>query len=329
MAPSIMVVDDSPTVRKLVQVTLEREGYQVVPQEDGMQALSALRYQLPAVIFLDIAMPQMDGYQVCKLIRHNADSRHLPIIMLSGKDGFFDRMRGRMAGATAYITKPFEPQTLLNTVQQHVPSPAAEDTAAKAYIQNESQETEAGITAANRQGAPEEVPPSPYMPETAARNQAAPTASFDNPATAQGSQSREKTAFEQTSASHSPGHAQPNREQPATADTFQKSQETDKGGRTAAPKQAAAEASNPVASQREKAPSPGNAGQKSPRPPTEPTQTPAAPSPHFMVRCPACNKRYRAKAEFQGRIIHCPNCRTRFRIASQGAKSPVQQDSQE
>ncbi len=115
----VLVVDDSPTVRKLVSVTLERQGYQVITASDGMQALAKLNEVVPGLILLDITMPNMDGYQVCKFIKSNAITKHVPVLMLSGKDGFFDKIRGRMAGSTEYLTKPFDPDVLLRAVQKH------------------------------------------------------------------------------------------------------------------------------------------------------------------------------------------------------------------
>ncbi|MCA9963581.1 MAG: response regulator [Anaerolineales bacterium] len=123
----ILVVDDSPTIRKLVSMTLEEAGYSVVVAADGMQALgklnghsSELNGRLPNLILLDITMPRMDGYQVCKIIKGYKETKGIPIVMLSGKDGFFDRVRGRMAGSTDYITKPFKAENLVEAVSKHI-----------------------------------------------------------------------------------------------------------------------------------------------------------------------------------------------------------------
>jgi twitching motility two-component system response regulator PilG len=116
---SVLVVDDSPTVRKLVSITLKRHNYRVITAADGLEALSELKTDLPDLVLLDITMPRMDGYKVCKMIKGNDATKHLPVVMLSGKDGFFDKMRGRMAGSTEYITKPFEPDTLIDVVTKH------------------------------------------------------------------------------------------------------------------------------------------------------------------------------------------------------------------
>lgn len=123
----VLVVDDSPTIRKLVSMTLEEAGYSVVAAADGMQALgklnghsSELNGRLPNLILLDITMPRMDGYQVCKIIKGYKETKSIPIVMLSGKDGFFDRVRGRMAGSTDYITKPFKAENLVEAVNKHI-----------------------------------------------------------------------------------------------------------------------------------------------------------------------------------------------------------------
>ncbi len=117
---TILVVDDSPTVRKLISSKLEKSGHEVFCAVDGMDALSKLGEVLPDLILLDITMPRMDGYQVCKLIRSNAETKDIPIVMISGKDGFFDKVRGRMAGTTGYITKPFGPETLMKALDVYI-----------------------------------------------------------------------------------------------------------------------------------------------------------------------------------------------------------------
>ncbi|MDQ3253010.1 MAG: response regulator [Acidobacteriota bacterium] len=114
-----MVVDDSPTVRKLVTLKLEGQGHQVIAATDGIDALAKLNESIPDLILSDITMPRMDGYQLCKLIKSNPTTKHIPVVMLSGKDGFFDKMRGRVAGSTAHMTKPFEPDELIKTVAKY------------------------------------------------------------------------------------------------------------------------------------------------------------------------------------------------------------------
>jgi twitching motility two-component system response regulator PilG len=119
----IMVVDDSATVRKVVVMTLEKAGYRTIQAGDGAEALILLReHGIPALFLVDIMMPGMDGYALCKSLRQNPETSRTPIIMLSGKDGFFNKVRGRMAGASHYITKPFEPSQLLNAIKSQIGS---------------------------------------------------------------------------------------------------------------------------------------------------------------------------------------------------------------
>jgi twitching motility two-component system response regulator PilG len=118
----VLTVDDSLTVRKIVAMTLERFGYRVLSAADGMQALSRLNEQRPDLILLDITMPRMDGYQVCKTIKQNPYTKQIPVLMLSGKDGFFDKVKGKLAGATDYLTKPFQEDELIKAVEKHMKS---------------------------------------------------------------------------------------------------------------------------------------------------------------------------------------------------------------
>jgi twitching motility two-component system response regulator PilG len=129
--PVVLVVDDSPTVRKIVQLTLQRERIRVVTAGDGLSALAAVSDTQPDLILLDIMLPRMDGYNICHLVRNNPEYRDLPIIMLSGKDGIFDKMRGKLAGSTEYMTKPFDSTELVQTVRRYLDSPGARDRAAK------------------------------------------------------------------------------------------------------------------------------------------------------------------------------------------------------
>jgi twitching motility two-component system response regulator PilG len=117
---SILVVDDSPTVRKLIAGKLEKSGHDVVCANDGVEAMERLEGMVPDLILLDITMPRMDGYQVCKNIRSKSSTKDVPVVMISGKDGFFDKVRGRMAGTTGYITKPFGPETLMKAVEMYL-----------------------------------------------------------------------------------------------------------------------------------------------------------------------------------------------------------------
>jgi len=135
--PVVLVVDDSPTVRKIVQLTLQRERIQVVTAGDGLSALAAVADEQPDLILLDIMLPRMDGYNICQVVRKNMAYRDLPIIMLSGKDGLFDKMRGRFAGSTEYITKPFDSSELVQTVKRYLDTPAAREQAARRAAQRQ------------------------------------------------------------------------------------------------------------------------------------------------------------------------------------------------
>ena len=117
---TILVVDDSATVRKLISGKLEKSGHAVICAEDGVEGLAKIEENLPDLVLLDITMPRMDGYEVCKQIRANPASRNVPVVMISGKDGFFDKVRGRMAGTTGYITKPFGPETLMKALETYL-----------------------------------------------------------------------------------------------------------------------------------------------------------------------------------------------------------------
>lgn len=116
---TILVVDDSPTVQKIVAVTLERKGYKVFLAGNPLQALAKLDEIIPNLVLLDINLPHMDGYQVCKVIKNNSLTKDIPVVMLSGKDGFFDKVRGKMAGANDFISKPFQPSQLVEAVKKH------------------------------------------------------------------------------------------------------------------------------------------------------------------------------------------------------------------
>ncbi|MEP6947103.1 MAG: response regulator [Acidobacteriota bacterium] len=117
---TILVVDDSATVRKLISSKLEKSGHNVLTAVDGVEAMEVIEKHVPDLVLLDIAMPRMDGYSVCKLIRANAAVKNVPVVMISGKDGFFDKVRGRMAGTTGYITKPFGPETLMRALETYL-----------------------------------------------------------------------------------------------------------------------------------------------------------------------------------------------------------------
>ena len=123
----ILAVDDSVTVRKVVALTLEHKGYRVLTANDGMEALAMLNEHRPDLILLDITMPRMDGYQVCKVIKQNPYTKGIPVLMLSGNDGFFDKMKGKLAGATDYLTKPFKEEALLKSLGKYIKPKKDED----------------------------------------------------------------------------------------------------------------------------------------------------------------------------------------------------------
>jgi len=111
-----MVIDDSITIRKSAEMFLSQAGHQVVLSGDGFDALSKINDYQPDLIFCDIVMPRLDGYQTCSLIKRNRRFRSIPVVMLSSRDGLFDRARGEMAGSEQYLTKPFGRESLLETV---------------------------------------------------------------------------------------------------------------------------------------------------------------------------------------------------------------------
>jgi len=115
----VMVIDDSNTIRRSAEIFLNQAGCEVILAQDGFDALSKITDHDPDVVFVDIMMPRLDGYQTCSLIKRNAKYRGTPVIMLSSKDGLFDRARGRMVGSDQYLTKPFTKDTLLTAVREH------------------------------------------------------------------------------------------------------------------------------------------------------------------------------------------------------------------
>lgn len=119
-AVKVMVIDDSNTIRRSAGIFLKNAGYAVILAEDGFDALSKIADQHPQIIFIDIMMPRLDGYQTCSLIKRNDRFKSTPVIMLSSKDGLFDRARGRMAGSDEYLTKPFTQETLVAAVNEYV-----------------------------------------------------------------------------------------------------------------------------------------------------------------------------------------------------------------
>lgn len=115
----IMVIDDSSTIRRSAEIFLGQVGYKVILAEDGFDALAKINDTHPDLIFCDILMPRLDGYQTCALIKKSAKFRNTPVIMLSSKDGLFDRARGAMVGSDEYLTKPFTKDSLLKTVRNY------------------------------------------------------------------------------------------------------------------------------------------------------------------------------------------------------------------
>ena len=116
----VLVIDDSNTIRRSAEMYLRQAGYEVILAEDGFDALSKIADHQPRLIFVDIMMPRLDGYQTCALIKQNAKLKATPVIMLSSKDGVFDRARGRLAGSDRYLTKPFTKEGLIAAVNEYV-----------------------------------------------------------------------------------------------------------------------------------------------------------------------------------------------------------------
>jgi len=116
----ILVIDDSKTIRRTAETLLSKEGCQVFTAIDGFDALSKIADHQPDLIFVDIMMPRLDGYQTCSLIKHNKVFKETPVIMLSSKDGLFDRARGRIVGSEQYLTKPFTRDELLGAISNQI-----------------------------------------------------------------------------------------------------------------------------------------------------------------------------------------------------------------
>lgn len=117
----VMIIDDSKTIRRTAETLLTKAGCQVVTATDGFDALAKIAESEPDIIFVDIMMPRLDGYQTCALIKNNNAFKQIPVIMLSSKDGLFDRARGRIAGSDYYLTKPFSRDELFTTIREHCP----------------------------------------------------------------------------------------------------------------------------------------------------------------------------------------------------------------
>ena len=116
----VMVIDDSKTIRRTAETLLKKEGCDVVTATDGFEALAKIADHQPQIIFVDIMMPRLDGYQTCALIKNNQLFRQTPVIMLSSKDGLFDKAKGRIVGSEQYLTKPFTREELLSAIRRYV-----------------------------------------------------------------------------------------------------------------------------------------------------------------------------------------------------------------
>jgi len=125
---TIMIIDDSKTIRRTAETLLEKAGCKVVTATDGFDALAKIADTRPDLIFVDIMMPRLDGYQTCALIKNNSEFKSTPVIMLSSKDGLFDKAKGRIVGSDQYLTKPFSKNELLSAIEQHtnISAPVAE-----------------------------------------------------------------------------------------------------------------------------------------------------------------------------------------------------------
>lgn len=118
----VMIIDDSKTIRRTAETLLAKAGCDVITAVDGFDALAKIADSNPDLIFVDIMMPRLDGYQTCSLIKNNADFAAKPVIMLSSKDGLFDKARGRIVGSDEYLTKPFSKEELFDAIERHRPA---------------------------------------------------------------------------------------------------------------------------------------------------------------------------------------------------------------
>jgi twitching motility two-component system response regulator PilG len=125
MSIKVMVIDDSNTIRKTTESLLTKEGYEVLTAADGFEAMSLITDHQPDIIFVDIMMPRLDGYQTCTLIKNNRHFKETPVVMLSSKDGLFDGARGRIAGSDQHINKPFTREELIEAITRHVKTTTA------------------------------------------------------------------------------------------------------------------------------------------------------------------------------------------------------------
>jgi len=116
----VMIIDDSNTIRRTAEALLKKAGYEVLTAADGFEAMSLITDHRPDIIFVDIMMPRLDGYQTCLLIKNNKQFKHIPVIMLSSKDGLFDRARGKIAGSQEHVNKPFTQEELIEVISKYV-----------------------------------------------------------------------------------------------------------------------------------------------------------------------------------------------------------------
>ncbi len=116
----VMIIDDSSTIRKSAEIFLKSSGCEVIMAEDGFEAMHKIVDNQPDIIFIDIVMPRLNGYQACMLIKKNPVYQSIPVIMLSSKDGLFDKAKGRIAGSDDYLTKPFSSKNLIDVIQKYV-----------------------------------------------------------------------------------------------------------------------------------------------------------------------------------------------------------------
>ncbi|MGF6593488.1 twitching motility response regulator PilG [Pseudomonas sp. 2835] len=126
-ALKVMVIDDSKTIRRTAQILLSEAGCEVITAIDGFDALAKIIDHQPQIIFVDVLMPRLDGYQTCALIKQNSTFKDTPVILLSSRDGLFDKARGRVVGSDQFLTKPFSKEELLDAIKAHVPGFATEE----------------------------------------------------------------------------------------------------------------------------------------------------------------------------------------------------------
>ncbi len=342
--PTILIVDDSPTIRKLVSMTLESRGYTVVVACDGVDGLAKMQEGRPDLILSDITMPKLDGYQFCKVIKNNKETKNIPVILLSGNDGLFDKVRGRMAGSANYITKPFEPNNLVKEIEKFVkasrpvkaaPAPAArqpataqgqppaqkktgrpqpapaDPAAAKQLTQKLSgiyiPSGAAGGTAARAEGTATAAPPPAAQGRGEAPPRTEPTAAAAKRPTAKRNDEPEiKIIYNdaQTAAS-SPEEKQPPKEHSAPTQSAPAAQRPQAPARQPQQEQPAAGRPQPTAAPAAKSPAP----------------RPAAPQPAgaggqlLKATCSGCGTVYaNIKPAHVGKYARCKKCGTRFMI---------------